>query len=101
MTIAISLFSQKKVLFALSIIISAFLIGLYIFQLNSLTTLAYNIAEHEEQITQFRYGNADLQAQTFQAVSLKDLAELAIIKNFKKIDTITYLRVSVGPVAQQ
>jgi len=101
MTTAISLFSQKKTFLILSAVFSILLVGLYIFQLNSLTTLAYHIASYEEQLTQLKYDNADLQAQTFKAVSFKDLSALAAAKNFEKIDTVTYLRVSAPPVAQQ
>jgi hypothetical protein len=101
MTIAFSLYAHKKIVLAAGFIFAALLVGIYIFQLNYLTTLAYRISENEQQLTQLKYDNASLQAETFQAASLKDLEELAISKNFEKIDTVTYLRVSARPVAQQ
>jgi hypothetical protein len=96
-----NMFSHKKMLIAAGLIGSALLVGLYILQVNHLTTLAYHIAEQEEQLMQFKYDNADLQATTFQAVSLKDLKQIAQERNFENIEHITYVRVSAGPVAQQ
>jgi len=101
MTIAISLFSHKKLILIGGLILSALLVGLYIFQLNYLTTLAYHIAEQEEELLQSKYRTSALQAEAFQSFSLKDLEQLASESNFEKIDKVTYLKVSAGPVAQQ
>jgi hypothetical protein len=101
MTIAFSLYTHKKIVLAAGIIFAALLVGIYIFQLNYLTTLAYHISESQEQLTLLKYDNASLQATAFQAVSLKDLEALAVAKNFEKIRTVTYLKTSTGPVAQQ
>jgi len=101
MTLSTLFFARKKFLFIFGIALSALLVGLYIFQLNYLTQLAYHIAETEEQLSELKYGNATLQAQTFQAISLKDMETLAAEKNFRKVDKVTYVQVSAGPVAQQ
>jgi uncharacterized membrane protein (Fun14 family) len=101
MTIALSLYTHKKIVLAGGLMLAALLIGLYIFQLNYLTTLAYHISENQEQLTQLKYENASLQATTFQSVSLKDLHELAAAKSFEKVGTVTYLKATAGPVAQQ
>lgn len=101
MTIVSTLFSHKKLVLALGLILSGILVGLYIIQLNHLTQLAYLIAHQEEQINQLKYENAALQAKTFDAVSLRDLEQLAQERQFEKVQQITYVRATTGPVAQQ
>ena len=100
MTTHLSSVYQSKLVWALSILITGLLIGFYIFQLNSLTTLAWHISEAEQQLTQMKHQNTALQAKAYQGVSFRELKELAEIQNFQKITSITYLVPLGGLVAQ-
>lgn len=91
---------RKKLLITSSLLLSSFLIGFYIFQLNSLTTLAYRIAETEDFLTQIKHENTALQQKAYQALSLRDLERIARERQFVKINSVTYLRLGGGLVAQ-
>ena len=91
---------RKKILITCSFLLSSFLIGFYIFQLNSLTTLTYRVAETENSLTILKHDNTSLQAKAYQAVPLKDLERIAKERRFVKIGSVTYLRVGGGLVAQ-
>ncbi len=92
---------MKRKIFSISgILLFVSLIGFYIFQLNSLTTLAYHVAEAEDSLTQLKHENTSLQQEAYQAVPLYDLERLAQERQFVKINSITYLRMQTGPVAQ-
>lgn len=91
---------RKKISLSFSLSLAAFLVGLYIFQLNSLTTLTFRIAETEQQLTRLKHHHTALQTKAYQTLSLKDLEKLAQLRNFEKIASITYLRPFVGLVAQ-
>ena len=43
---------RKKITFTVGLLFSTLLIGLYIFQVNSLTALAYRAAQKEQQLFQ-------------------------------------------------
>ena len=100
MTTHFSSIYKSKLAWALSVLMTGLLIGFYIFQLNSLTTLAWHISEVEQQLTQMKYQNTALQTEAYQGVSFRELEELAKRKNFQKITFITYLRPLGGSVAQ-
>lgn len=100
MTTHLSSLHQSKMVWILGLLTAAFLMGFYIFQLNSLTTLAWHIAETEQQLGELKYQNTALQTEAYQAVSFRDLEELAQSQNFQKITSITYLRPVLGSVAQ-
>ena len=91
---------KKKILIASSLLFSTFLIGFYIFQLNSLTTLAWRVAETEDFLSQIKHENTALQQKAYQALSLGDLERIASERRFVKISSVTYLQVGGGPVAQ-
>lgn len=90
----------KKILLSLGLILAGFLAGFYIFQLNSLTTLVWHTAEAERQLIFLKHQNTALQTKAYQALSLGDLEEIARLRNFEKITTITYVRLSDGLVAK-
>ena len=91
---------RKKITFTVGLLFSTLLIGLYIFQVNSLTALAYRAAQKEQQLFQLKQANAELQYRAHQAVSFKDLEQLAKQRNFERVNSITYLRIFAGGVAQ-
>jgi hypothetical protein len=91
---------KKKILILSSLLLSCFLIGFYIFQLNSLTTLAWRVAETEDFLTQLKHENTALQQKTYQALSQGDLERIARERRFVKINSVTYLQAAGGPVAQ-
>ena len=92
---------MKRKIFSLSgIFLFISLIGFYIFQLNSLTTLAYSVAATEDSLTQLKHENTSLQQEAYQAVPLRDLERFAQERQFVKINSISYLRMHTGPVAQ-
>ena len=100
MTILLSSLYQKKMLWALGLLLVGLLVGFYIFQINTLTILVYRIAEAEQQITQHRRTNTLLQMEAHQTISFKDLEQLAQSRNFERVQSITYLRIPSGGVAQ-
>ena len=91
---------MRKIVIASGLLLSSFLIGFYIFQLNSLTTLTYLIEETENSLTILKHDNTSLQAKAYQAMPLKDLERIAKERRFVKIGSVTYLRVGGGLVAQ-
>ena len=91
---------RKKILIVSGLLISSFLIGLYMFQLNSLTTLAWQIAESEDFLTQLKHENTALEQKAYQALTRRDLERIAKEREFVKINSVTYLRLGGGLVAQ-
>lgn len=92
---------MKKKLFAtFGLLLTIFLIGFYIFQLNALTTLAWHIADTEQQLSQFKYRVASLETQAYQALPLENLEQIAHLKNFERVTFITYIQQPSGIVAQ-
>lgn len=91
---------RKKILAISSLLLFGFLIGFYIFQLNSLTTLAWRIAETEDFLTQLKHENTALEQKAYQALSLRDLERIASERQFVKIHSVTYLLLGGGLVAQ-
>ena len=81
-------------------ILSAAFLAMYILQLNALTALAYHIADHEDQLQQFKEDHVNLQAQVRQSTTLSDLENLASQLQFEKITNISYVRVLDTTVAQ-
>ena len=92
--------SWKRIIFAGSFLSAAMLAALYIFQVNSLVAMAYNVADQETQVRQLKEENKTLQTHAREALSLKDIEGLAAQLRFEKIHRITYLKVFEGPVAQ-
>ena len=91
---------RKKIVIVSGLLISSFLIGFYIFQLNSLTTLTWQIAESEDFLTQLKHGNTSLEQRAYQALTRRDLERIAKEREFVKINSVTYLRLGGGLVAQ-
>ena len=91
---------RKKILIVSGLLLSSFLIGFYIFQVNSLTTLAWRAAETEDFLTQLKQENTTLEQKAYQALPLRDLERIAKERQFVKINSVTYLRSGGGLVAQ-
>ena len=91
---------RKKLVCFGVFLLSLSLMGFYIFQLNQLTALAYRIAELQDTISQAKYSNTALEASARQALSLKEIEQLAAKHNFQKITSVAYIQAENGPVAQ-
>ena len=92
---------QKKIFWAFLLLSVGVLLSLYIFQINSLTALAYHVADQEVIIQELHEANVRLEARMYQSLSFNDFAALADEFSFEKIGTISYIRVIDGRVAQQ
>lgn len=92
---------MKKKLFISSTIAFALLSAVYIFQINSLTEKAHDIAKGESEITNLKAQAKTLEMQYVQNSSFTNLEELAARLEFEKITHISYSRVGEGTVAQQ
>lgn len=76
------------------------LLALYVFQVNSLTELAYRIAAEEGQTYEIEEQNKRLQISATQSYGLQEYAVLARQFGFEKIGRISYLRAFESAVAQ-
>ena len=94
------LFYRKKLIWIMILFGLAALVAFYIFQVNSLTALAYHVADQERKIQQLKEDNISLQIHAHQALSLKDLETLARQLHFEKVRSISYVKVLDGSVAQ-
>lgn len=90
----------KKIFFPAPLLLTGILVGLYVFQLNSATTLAWHISQAEQQVAELKHVNTKLQAQAYRALPLRDLQALAQARNFEKITSVIYVRLPGGLVAQ-
>lgn len=100
-TIALPSLYQKKILWAFMLLSISVLLFIYIFQINSLTALAYHVADQEAVIQELHEANGKLEARMYQSLSFNDLAALADKFSFEKIGMISYIKVIDGKVAQQ
>jgi len=92
---------MKRKLFISSTIAFALLSVVYIFQINSLTEKAHNIARDKSEITNLKVETKNLEMQYVQNSSFANLEELAAHLEFEKITHVSYSRVGEGAVAQQ
>jgi len=92
---------MKKKLFISSTIAFALLSAVYIFQINSLTEKAHDIANNESEITNLKAEAKSLEIQYVQNSSFTNLEKLAAHLEFEKITHVSYSRVGEGAVAQQ
>lgn len=91
---------KKNKVFLAGITLTAFLVPLYVVQLNSITALAWHIAKTEEQVVRLKHRNTALQTQAYEAMPLSKLQNLAQVRQFEKVTSITYIRMPSGLVAQ-
>ena len=92
---------KKKKLLILNTVAFALLTGVYIFQINSLTEKAHDIAKGESEISNLKIETKSLEMQYVQSSSFTSLEELAANLEFEKITYVSYSRVGEGAVAQQ
>ncbi|MDP2637100.1 MAG: hypothetical protein Q8P03_00605, partial [bacterium] len=76
------------------------LLSLYVFQVNSLTTLAYSAKNQETALTNIAEESADLETFHRQNFGVSSLEQLAKILRFEKIAKVTYIHILTGTVAQ-
>ncbi|HZX49599.1 MAG TPA: hypothetical protein VFE94_00410 [Candidatus Paceibacterota bacterium] len=90
---------HSKLFWFLPLVIAGLLVGMYVFQLNALTALAYHIADQEQLATQLKQDVTQLEIRARHTFSLNDLEELAQNMQFEKITNISYLKIPTGGVA--
>ena len=96
---------KRKVSKKLQIVLfSSLLFGLSlafsIFQINSLTALAYQVAEAESGLQDLKKANSLWEAEQHQMPSFREFETLAAELNFEKTDKVSYLKIRGGEVAQ-
>ena len=101
MTITVKLLAQKKLITSVLLTLIIALLGFYIFQVSSLTTLAYHIAAQEQKLTTLQEKHQSLEMTYMQTPSFGNFEELAQRLNFEKNTAITYIKVKRTAVAQQ
>ena len=84
----------------LPIILVASLLVFYIFQVNALTGLVYQVAEQEYAFDVLQEDFGSIEQKHLESLSRKNLEDLAELLVFERISTITYLQVFGGGVAQ-
>lgn len=77
------------------------LFGLYIFQVNSLTALAYLVSAQEGQIRQTKAENKALEMAALQSPGFEGFETLAKEFGFEKVGKVSYLKAFVEGVAAQ
>ncbi|OHA62863.1 MAG: hypothetical protein A3E07_00925 [Candidatus Wildermuthbacteria bacterium RIFCSPHIGHO2_12_FULL_45_9] len=92
---------RNKFLWGFGMFSTAILVVLYIMQLNSITQLAYDIAESEQEIETMEEHIALMQETTVQTMSYQNMEELAGALGFERINHIEYIKVPGGAVARQ
>lgn len=90
----------KKLLLILPIILVASLLVFYIFQVNALTGLVYQVAEQEYAFDALEENFGSIEQKYLETLSRKNLEDLAELFVFERVSTITYLEVFGPGVAQ-
>lgn len=85
----------------LNIILIVFLIGLCIFQVNSLISKGYLVQNYEKQLNNLTVENKNLEIKFGKINSLENLDALVKNLNFEKVDKIYYIRILEGQVAKE
>lgn len=89
-----------KYTLVLSSVFAFFMFGLYVFQVNSLTMLAYMAQNAETQLKTTAQEATVLEAVHQQAFAFQQLGTLAKNLNFEKTGIITYVHILQGAVAR-
>jgi len=79
-----------------SLIIS--LIGLYVFQISSVTQASFTVANYEEQIAYMDKESKNLQLNFSNVSSLSGLEEALVAKGYEKVGKINYIQMLEGAV---
>ena len=78
-----------------------FLVGLCIFQVNSLIAEGYLIKNYEKQLNTLNTENKNLEIQFGKVNSLENLNTLVENLNFEKVDKVYYIKILEGQVAKE
>jgi len=100
MTRSFIFFYRNKFVLTATLVLVATFLSLYVLQINSLTQLAYEVADHEDQIQETRGENKTLEVQAIQTHPRDHLENLAHSLGFEQIQRVRYLEVTEGTVAQ-
>lgn len=76
------------------------LLSLYVFQVNSLTTLAYSAKGSETALKTLSQESASLETLHRQSFGIAKLEQLAKMLRFERIAKVTYIQILAGSVAQ-
>ena len=92
---------SKKLLFIIGFLTIGLLLSLYILQLSSMTTMAYNIATDQEKLKNLTEIYNGLEVSTTQTTSFEQMSQLASLLSFEKIQNVTYITDRTSIVANQ
>ena len=90
-----------KAFWTFNIVLIIFLIGLSVFQVNSLTSEGYLVKNYEKQLNTLTAENKNLEIQFGKINSLGNIDGLVQNLNFEKVDKIYYIRILGGQVAKK
>ncbi|OHA71117.1 MAG: hypothetical protein A3D64_03150 [Candidatus Wildermuthbacteria bacterium RIFCSPHIGHO2_02_FULL_49_9] len=76
------------------------LLGLCVFQLNTLTASVYSLGDQEERLDELKAQGLLLQAQHLPNLSRARMEQLAHAMQLERVQKVSYLRVLGGAVAQ-
>lgn len=76
------------------------LLALYIFQVNAITAQVYLLSDQQEELESLKEQRISFKALRLPAMSRDHMEELASRLQFERVQTISYLRVLGGVVAQ-
>lgn len=93
-------FSLRITLF-LGVALLFLIFGSYVFQVNSLTMLAYEAKNEETELKTLSFETASLEANHRETFAVQQLGILAQDLNFEKTGVIHYVRILESAVAQK
>lgn len=100
-TVAVQAFAVPwKAMYCLAIVLASMMLILYIYRVNQLTQGAYLIKSDAKEIKNLAAQNANLQASFEQTSFLSGVAEKAQQLGFQKTETLKYMPVVQGSLAE-
>ncbi len=88
------LLARTPYFFMGGIVLFLVLMSLYVYQINTLTQAAYQIAAHEKLLETLQDERNKLEAQYVQISSVQNLGQLAKERHFEKIGRVIYAKMS-------
>lgn len=91
---------HNKLAWIINCIVLAFLLTIYIVQINALTAAAYAISDQEDAIRNLKNEVKTLEIQYVDNSTFWSLKELALQHNFEKITNVIYIKSTEGIIAK-
>lgn len=90
-----------KTFWIFSLAFIAFLLVLYVFQINSIIQNTYLLQSHQETLKEFAEENQRLELQLFELNSLENIEVLVQSLNYERVDKIKYIQILKGRVVEK